>query len=278
MAMTSKRDKPVSRKTIFQRMERSLLRISSDLNPDAVHGFRTTSRRVQTLLQDLLPERTRNQKKLLEILSQVRKRSGKVRDIDVQLAALRSLKTSQEPRRKTQLMHRLIELRAKHESKFSKLLKKNGIREVKRRLRKASKEVSSTSLRDPLAEARKILETGKSSVTPPSDEALHQYRLSVKRARYAAEFAVPSDESAEFIAQLKKAQDALGHWHDWALLTRTAAENFGEVHESSLVAALQNVTRGKFRQAIPTLPVAPPAQARRAPSLASTLEPRQSAA
>ena len=72
---------------------------------ESVHGFRTTSRRLQILLEELLPNRDRNQKKLLKMLNRIRKRAGKVRDLDVQLAALRSLKVPQEPRRKTQLMH-----------------------------------------------------------------------------------------------------------------------------------------------------------------------------
>ena len=110
---------------------------------EQVHGFRTTTRRLQTLLEELIPERGRNQKKLLKLLGQIRKRAGKVRDLDVQLAALRSLKIPQEPRRKTQLMHGLIELRAKHEKKLRKLLTKEAIREIRKRLKRAFKDSSS---------------------------------------------------------------------------------------------------------------------------------------
>ena len=98
---------------VFQKTERALLRLSSGQNAESVHAFRTATRRLQTLLEQLLPERDRKQKKLLKMLNRIRRRAGKVRDLDVQLAALRSLKVPQEPRRKTQLMHRLIELRAK---------------------------------------------------------------------------------------------------------------------------------------------------------------------
>ena len=41
------------------------------------------------------PKLDRNQKKLLKLLSRIRKRAGKVRDLDVQLAALRSVKIPQ---------------------------------------------------------------------------------------------------------------------------------------------------------------------------------------
>ncbi len=270
MAITSERGHSIFRKT-----EKDIRRIASDLNPDSVHRCRTTIRRLQTLLEELLPKRTRNQNKLIQILDRIRKRAGKVRDIDVQLAALRSLKTSQEPRRKTQLAHSLVELRVKHEKKLSKLLKKNLVREIEKRLRKASKEVNLGNTWDPMAIARRIISpqtisrqttASVANSTQTADEAmLHQYRLDVKRARYAAEFGSPSREKTQFIAQLKKHQDALGSWHDWRILTNTAIERFGEVNQSSLVAALQNVMRGKFRQAVATLPGAasshPPKQA-----------------
>lgn len=248
MAISSERGKAA-----FRKMERQLHRVSSTLSPEAIHGFRTSTRRLQTLLEEILPERNRNQKKLLRLLNPIRKRAGKVRDIDVQLSALRSLKSPQEPRRKTQLIQRLIDIRAKHEKKLRKLLNSKEVHEIAKRIRRAAKDADLKAATDPLIAARKISQS-VSIASPPSEEALHQYRLVVKRARYAAEFAPPSPEAQEFIHQLKKLQDALGHWRDWVLLTHTAADHFGEVNQSSLVAALNNVTRGKFRQAISVLP------------------------
>ena len=103
MSITSDRSK-----LAFQKTERALLKLSSGQGAESVHGFRTSSRRLQMLLEQLLPERERNHKKLLKMLNRIRRRAGKVRDLDVQLAALRSLKVPQEPRRKTRLMRGLI--------------------------------------------------------------------------------------------------------------------------------------------------------------------------
>ena len=89
---------------------------------------------------------------------------------------------------------------------------------------------------------------------PPVTEALlHQYRILSKRARYAAEFAESSTEAEQFIAGLKRIQDALGDWHDWLTLTQTASEHLGEVRESPLIAELHNVTGAKFRRAVAVL-------------------------
>ena len=242
---------------VFQKTERALLKLSSGQNVENVHGFRTTTRRLETLLEQLLPERDRNQKKLLKMLNGIRRRAGKVRDLDVQLAALRSLKVPQEPRRKTQLMHRLIELRAKHEKKLRKLLTKNAIRELRKRLKRGAKDVRPESSRDALTLARAMLNEVVRPAGPVSEDLLHQYRTVVKRARYAAEFAPKSAEATQFISQVKRLQDTVGNWHDWLLLTQAAAKRLGDVNQSSLVAVLHNLTGSKFRYAVAAISASP---------------------
>jgi CHAD domain-containing protein len=251
---------------VFQKMERALLKLSSGQDAESIHSFRTTSRRLQTLLEQIISKRDakrdRNQKKLVKMLDRIRRRAGKVRDLDVQLAALRSLKVPQEPRRKTQLMQGLIELRAKHEKRLQKTLNKQTIREIQKRLKRGAKQVKLEAASDPLSVARTMLAQVVRPAGPVTEDLLHQYRIVVKRARYAAEFAPKSTEAVQFMAQLKQLQDALGNWHDWLTLTQTAAERLGDVNQSSLVAALHNVTGGKFRQAVAALSALSTIQAR----------------
>jgi len=235
---------------LFQKTERSLLKLSSSQQADRVHSFRTTARRLQTLLEEVIPERSRNQKKLLKLLDQIRKRAGKVRDLDVQLAALRSFKIAQEPRRKTQLTQGLIELRAKHEKRLRKILQKDAICGIRKRLRRALKELRVKTGSDPLLAARGMLAQARGPEAKLTEDVLHRYRVAVKRARYAAEFAPRSAEATEFLAQLKRLQDVIGDWHDWLTLKESAVASLGNVNESSLVAALHNVTGGKFRRAV----------------------------
>ncbi len=237
---------------VFQKLERDLDRLSAQPEAKKVHRFRTGVRRLQTLLEELCPARDRNQKRLLKLLTRIRKKAGKVRDLDVQLAALRSLKFPQEPRRKTELMHQLIELRGQREKKLSKALTREAVREIHKRLKRARKDFNPVN-RDPLSVARQILEPVAKADGLPTEELVHQYRILGKRARYAAEFASKSPESTQFIAQIERVQDALGDWHDWLTLTQSAAKRLGDVRESSLVAALHNVTGAKFRNAVTSL-------------------------
>jgi CHAD domain-containing protein len=238
---------------VFDKLERDLLKLSSKRDPENVHGFRTGIRRVQTLLEDLVPDPDRNRKKLLKQLDRLRKRAGKVRDLDVQLAALRSLKTPEQPRRKTQLTQSLIEARAEHEKKLRKSLSQETVREIRKRLNKAGKGLNLKTARDPLTAAMQVLEMAQRPGDPPSEEVLHRYRILTKRARYIAEFMPKSPQSTHFIAQLRRVQDALGDWHDWLMLTQSASERLGDLQESSLVAALHNVTGAKSRRAVAAL-------------------------
>jgi CHAD domain-containing protein len=176
-----------------------------------------------------------------------------VRDLDVQLTALRALKVSQESRRKTQLVNRLIELRSDQEKRLRKAADTETVQEMRKRLKRASKNFSPEASRDPLAAARGMLERLERTDAPLSEAVLHQYRILSKRARYAAEFAAKSAEATQFIAGLKRLQDAVGDWHDWLTLTQSASEHLGDVHESPLVAELHNVTGAKFRHAVSAL-------------------------
>lgn len=239
---------------IFRKTGRELDLLSSEKHAKAVHGFRTSARRLETLLEEIAPRRDRHAKKLLKMLNTIRRRAGKVRDLDAQLEALRSLKVPQEPRRKTRLLQSLIELRLKREGKLDKLLHKEDIREIRKRFRQTQKGFDTNAARDPLAVARKLVASAIAAGDSSMDaEKLHCCRIAVKRARYAAELAEKSPAATEFIAELKRMQDALGNWHDWQLLTETAKRQLGEVNQSSLVAVLHNVTQGKFRQAVKTL-------------------------
>ena len=244
---------PKRSRAVFQKLESDLIKLSSKSQAKSVHRFRTGTRRLQILLGELSPKLDRSEKKLLKLLGKIRKRAGKVRDLDVQSAALRSLKVPREPRRKTQLVNHLIELRTQQEKKLRKAVDETTIREVRKRLKRAAKRFNPESTRDPVLAAKAMLQRLHRAGEPLTEAVLHQYRILSKRARYAAEFASPSTEATLFIAELKHIQDALGDWHDWLTLSQTAIEHLGEVRESPLAAELHNVTGAKYRHAVALL-------------------------
>src|SRR5207245_264853 len=108
------------RRLPFQKLTRQLTKLATKPAPENVHKFRTYCRRVEALLDQLVPEPNRNDKKLLKLLGRLRKKAGRVRDLDVQIASLRNLRIPQDPGRKSQLMRALAEERAQREKKLGK--------------------------------------------------------------------------------------------------------------------------------------------------------------
>src|SRR5204863_8752057 len=168
----------------FQTLNRHLSKLTTKTAPKSVHKFRTYSRRVETLVGELSPEQNRNDKKLVKLLARLRKKAGRVRDLDVQIASLRDLKISQEPRRKSQLLRQLSEDRAKREKKLATNFDKKTVRELRKRLKRGASELDIPQDTDPLGVAlRQVDELGRDDA-PLTEKVLHQYRIAGKRARY----------------------------------------------------------------------------------------------
>lgn len=241
------------RRLTFQRLGRMLAKIAANPEPASVHRFRTNSRRLEALLEELSETLTRNDKKLLKSLARLRRKAGYVRDLDVQIGALENLKTPQEPARKSQLMRMLVEERSKREKKLAKALDPETLRELRRRLRRSEDESHVPENANPVLMAVRLFTSSVPVGVPLSENTLHQYRMSGKRARYVAEMAGDNPAAQAIVAQLKHLQDAVGEWHDWLQLSQRAEKLFAGVPNSALVAALRNVRRAKFRIAVDVL-------------------------
>jgi CHAD domain-containing protein len=237
----------------FDKLGRQLAKVAKRPAPESVHKFRTSSRRIEVLVADFSRKLTRNDRRLLKLLSRLRKKAGRLRDLDVQASALRSLKIPQEPGRKSQLLRTLAEERAKREKKFIKALNQKAVAEVRKRLKRAAATLDIPKKTDPLALALRQVTELELDSGPVTEKTMHRFRIAGKRARYVAEFADKSADAARLIGQLKHMQDVIGDWHDWLQLTEEAERLFGEAPGSALVAALRNLTRAKFRQAVSAL-------------------------
>jgi len=234
----------------FQRLGRELTKIAKHPAPESVHKFRTNSRRVEALLSEVAPELNRNDKKLLKLLSRLRKKAGRVRDLDVEIASLRSLKIPEGNGHKSQFVDTLVQERAQREQKLAKAFNRETAAELQKRLKRAASEIEIPKNTEPLSlTLNKLVKLGRDHV-PLTERTLHQYRIIGKRARYIAELADHDAEAKRIVDQLKNMQDVIGDWHDWLKLTQKAEALFGGVRDSALVAMLRNVTQAKFRQSV----------------------------
>jgi CHAD domain-containing protein len=256
---------------VFDRMNRYIGRLSKSLTPENVHRFRTNSRRVEAVIDQLAPE-TRNKKKVLKLVAKLRKRAGKLRDIDVQSAFLKNLKVPDRQNHRAQLLELLEEEHARRARKLKKAANPSTLQELRKRLRREQAAIKLDGI-DPLRLAASALP--KPGQAPLTEKTLHAFRIGAKHARYLAELAGENPAAKVFVDELRRAQDAAGEWHDAVKLKEKAEKRFGSASESALVSVLQNISRSRFRNASNTLMAAinnlsqpqesatPPAQARR---------------
>ncbi|MCI0355516.1 MAG: CHAD domain-containing protein [Acidobacteria bacterium] len=283
-------------RSLFLKLNRLLSRVPAHPTPEAVHQLRTTTRRVEALLETLSSDADRNQRRLARSLKRVRRRAGRIRDLDVHQAALRSLKIGRDSTRKQQLMNQLAERRSRQERKLLKRLDAASIGDLRKRLRRAAQQVlrpangrrrakaAATNpdhrprpVEEPLAQALRLFAKLARETGPLTDANLHQFRTRCKRVRYVAEMGGDTREIQNVVKEFKRLQDAVGIWHDWLTLTRTADQLFAGASDSALLNALQNITRAKFVEALRTasdvkrnllairVPVPRPARARKLP-------------
>jgi len=248
---------------LFRRLHRLLKQAADKPQAKTVHRLRTTARRIEALLQELSPDPDKNQRRLLKDLSRLRRVAGRVRDMDVQMALLRGLKVGRDSRHKERLLQALARMRSKREKKLVSALAKDGVGDVRRRLSKAARrlrifqELSPAAEPqgpaggfDPVAAALREFTRVAREQGALREDNLHAYRLETKRLRYVAEMAGEDETAQKIVAELKRMQDAIGEWHDWLVLSQRAQRALEPETESPLLAALHNVIRAKFRDAL----------------------------
>jgi CHAD domain-containing protein len=237
-------------RAVFRKLRDELREIARHSNSESVHKLRTSTRRVETVLKVFVPQPDRATRKLVKSLSRLRKKAGKVRDLDVQMDLLRNLKIARGGREKSQLLRALVAERSRREKTFAEALHKDAVHELRKRLMRSCEEMKIPKGLEPLNVARQEFSELGRDHSPITQKLLHQYRITGKRVRYVIEMARKTPETIEVTKQLETMQDVVGDWHDWLTLTERAENLFGGVKDSSLVAALRNLTRAKFREGV----------------------------
>jgi len=245
---------PVNQKrtqSLFRKLGQLARKLTSDPQPEDVHQFRTTTRRVETLFDVLLPKPGRNGRKLLKQLARIRKRAGRVRDLDVQITALRTLKIGRDGEEKRSLLAALAADRVHYERKLVSLLDNQSLRELRKRLRRAAEDSHLYEGKfEPATKALRMFAQLARREGEVTEAVLHQYRLRCKRIRYIAEMAGKEPLAKAVVEQLKAIQDAVGEWHDWDTLTLRAEALFSDTPNAPIITALRGVRHSKLVEAM----------------------------
>jgi CHAD domain-containing protein len=236
-------------------------KVLDEPKPKNVHRLRTTIRRIESLVSYANPEISKKEERTLEKMSDLRKRAGKVRDLDVQTDLLGTLGNGSTAKDRKTLAEILEKKRDQQAKRLASVVKKLQGAKFFDRLNRIAEQagVPQDSKNRPLApleEAKAQLEEmasdfGSGQTLKPS--RLHETRVALKRIRYLAELAGESAEQNDFMRELKSAQDAIGDWHDWQELTERAEKRFSDRANCALLREARTVLSAHHSDATSSL-------------------------
>jgi CHAD domain-containing protein len=239
-----------------RKLRKLLKTMSAEPTPEQVHDFRTNSRNMEATLNAFGLENRGLGRRVLKPLSRLRKRAGKVRDMDVLTSYAASVRAEDgEQECAVQLLEHLGAQRRKYARKFHSASRQDGSK-LRRRLKQVRRELcrkqgniadNKTLLAEPSSSALKLAsELG--SIPRLDHSNLHPFRLQVKELRNILRLANEADQ--DLIAALAKVKDAIGEWHDWEELVNIADKVLDHGTQCRLMQQLKSTTRDKFESAL----------------------------
>jgi CHAD domain-containing protein len=222
-------------KSLSENLSVTVSNLTHDVTPKNVHRLRTTIRRIESLTGYAHLDLGRKQEKALFTLAALRKRAGKVRDLDVQaklLDAIANTSTRQDRQALTEALKRKRNRQAERlQDAIAKAQDSRLSAHVDRLLQKVAEALALATPSAPLIQAsQEVARLSAEFEVNSSTKAkvLHKIRIKIKKTRYLAELAEETAEQERFVGELKSAQDVLGDWHDWEELTFTAEKLFAD--------------------------------------------------
>jgi CHAD domain-containing protein len=95
----------------FRALGKSLEALSRKPSPEEVHALRTRSRRVETVMHALALDQKQKGSRLVRTVESIRKKSGKLRDMDVLTSYLAALQCERDDRCRIELLEYLRDQR-----------------------------------------------------------------------------------------------------------------------------------------------------------------------
>ena len=233
----------------IRRVGKFLAKAPKNPTPEKVHDLRTSARRLEAAVEAFGVGSKRREKRLLCDLGEVRKRAGKVRDMDVFTGHLLDLQqVENEKECVIELAEHLGVQRAKAAKKLRRTAKELDPR-LDAELTKGSKYFEKLLGRKqkqndgPAAEASaeamsRALELASELRSPANLDKrnLHPYRLKVKELRYVLQLSDDAKKQ-QFVNKLGEVKDAIGEWHDWEELIAIATDVLSHGSQCNLLGS-----------------------------------------
>lgn len=236
-----------------RKLRKLLKKLPEQPSPKQVHDFRTNARRLEAALQAIDLDRTRRGRRILKPLARVRKRAGKVRDMDVLTGYVANLRRPEgEQDCAIELLEHLGSQRQRYAKKLYLAAKKRrlGLRkQLKRGRKKLHKLVADAATANHSAPASALQITTELNAPGRLNHGnLHPFRLKVKELRNVLKLADSPDEKLDSL--LGQVKDSIGEWHDHEELVSIAEKVLDHGPECKLMRELKQLARNKYRAAL----------------------------
>lgn len=241
----------------FIKLSKSFKKIPKNPTPEQVHDIRTRIRRVESALHALLLDRKNTGKQVLKAVTPVRKRAGKVRDMDVLTGFASTLPHEADNECLVRLLEHLGQERfrdarklyrtaTKREPLARKSLKRCSSMIERNLGQKKNRGSANTWPLDAAAAAMQI--SGELTAWPKlTTQNLHPFRLKVKELRNVLQLSGGKDDLIEMLDEVK---DTIGEWHDWTELSAIAADVLQHDQGCELQKELRSVVQKKLQKAM----------------------------
>ena len=242
-----------------RKLRKLLKNMSKDPAPKQVHSLRTNTRRLEATLAAVPLDELSGQRKLLKRVARIRKKAGKVRDMDVLTSFAAGLISEQENDCRVQLLEHLGAERKRQARKLHATVQKR-LGPVRTGLKRVSTELEEILCAggngdcDPdqawaQATASALKMESKLSDPPRLTRAnLHPYRLKLKELHNVLRMAEKSDNE-EFVKSLDSVKNAIGEWHDWEELVGISKDVLNHSN-CKLFRELRTIAEQKYERAL----------------------------
>jgi len=200
----------------LRKLRNLVKKVPRNPTPEEIHRLRTRVRRFEVELQASGLDAQRKAKWLLRQLARIRKRAGKVRDMDVLTAHLSTVRIDGERDCLIQLFEflgtkryekaeRLHQVVNKYRDTINKRLKKIA-RVLEKRMGSSAANAATSAAMQSSAELATYGSLNRGN--------LHEYRLKLKELRNILQMGEDAPKK-EFVESLEKIKDEIGECHDW---------------------------------------------------------------
>jgi CHAD domain-containing protein len=246
---------------LVRELRKFLKKVPKRPSIEDIHDLRTNTRRFETNVEALGLSSKRNERRVLRLLARLRRRAGKIRDMDVLTGYGLSLHVNGEQDCLVQLLGHLGANRSKYVKKLRAANAKYGS-ELRRRLKRTAakfdkllQQTAGDSVGTPNVAASEAMaravQLSSELKNPPrlGKNNLHPFRLKVKELLYVLQLGERAEQQ-RFVDKLGEVKDAIGEWHDWEELIAIATDVLDHGAQCKLLQQLRKISNRKYEHAL----------------------------